>query len=54
MLGKLEEVASLTIREWKMMGEIGEFSVDLVDSTRHATLYGLVAQPILVNLVIEA
>ena len=41
--GNLAEVASLAIREWKMMGTIGEFSVDLVDSTGCATLYGLVA-----------
>ncbi|GFZ16886.1 hypothetical protein Acr_26g0001560 [Actinidia rufa] len=52
--GKLTEVASLAIREWKMMGEIGEFGVDLMDSTGRATLYGLVAQPTLVNQVIEA
>ncbi|GFY88893.1 hypothetical protein Acr_06g0008330 [Actinidia rufa] len=52
--GKLAEVASLAIREWKMMGEIGEFGVDLMDSTGRATLYGLVAQPTLVNQVIEA
>ncbi|GFZ11680.1 hypothetical protein Acr_23g0000650 [Actinidia rufa] len=54
VLGKLAEVASLAIREWRMMGEIGEFGVDLVDSTRRTTLYGLVAQPTLVNQVIEA
>ena len=52
--GKLAEVASLAIREWKMMGEIGEFGVDFMDSTGRATLYGLVAQPTLVNQVIEA
>ncbi|GFS40853.1 hypothetical protein Acr_00g0070880 [Actinidia rufa] len=51
--GKLTEVASLAIREWKMMGEIGEFGVDLMDSTGRATLYGLVAQLTLVNQVIE-
>ncbi|GFZ12792.1 hypothetical protein Acr_23g0011770 [Actinidia rufa] len=52
--GKLAEVASLAIKEWKMMGEIGEFGVDLMDSIGCATLYGLVAQPTLVNQVIEA
>ncbi|XP_057480510.1 uncharacterized protein LOC130767617 [Actinidia eriantha] len=52
--GKLAEVASLAIREWKMMSEIGEFGIDLVDSTRRATLHGLVVQPTLVNQVIEA
>ena len=52
--GKLAEVASLAIREWKMMGEIGEFGVNLMESTGRATLYGLVAQPTLVNQVIEA
>ncbi|GFS39084.1 hypothetical protein Acr_00g0061080 [Actinidia rufa] len=52
--GKLAKVASLEIREWKMMGEIGEFGVELVDSTGRVTLYGLVAQPTLVNQVIEA
>ncbi|GFZ18529.1 hypothetical protein Acr_27g0002680 [Actinidia rufa] len=51
---KLAEVASLAIREWKMMGKIGEFGVDLVDCTGRATLYGLVVQPILVNQVNEA
>ncbi|GFY90864.1 hypothetical protein Acr_07g0010600 [Actinidia rufa] len=52
--GKLAEVASLAIREWKMMGEIGEFGVDVMDSTGRATLYALVAQPTLVNQVIKA
>ncbi|GFS42514.1 hypothetical protein Acr_00g0080250 [Actinidia rufa] len=54
VLGKLAKVASLTIREWKMMGEIGEFVIDLMDSTGCATLYGLVAQPTLVNQIIKA
>ncbi|GFY97855.1 hypothetical protein Acr_12g0003960 [Actinidia rufa] len=52
--GKLAEVASLAIREWKMMGEIGEFGIDLVDCIGRAILYGLVVQPTLVNHVIEA
>ncbi|GFS34403.1 hypothetical protein Acr_00g0033850 [Actinidia rufa] len=52
--GKLAKVASLAITEWKMMDEIREFGVDLVDCTGRAKVYGLVAQPTLVNQVIEA
>ena len=45
LLGKLVEVANLDIREWIMIGEIREFSVDHVDSIERTILYGLIAQP---------
>ncbi|GFS42036.1 hypothetical protein Acr_00g0077830 [Actinidia rufa] len=45
VLGKLAEVASLAIREWKMMGEIREFNVDLVDSIGRRHFMGKEVSP---------
>ena len=47
-------VASIAIREWEMMGDIGEFDLDLAESEGHATLFSVCAQPTLLSRVIEA
>ncbi|XP_057499379.1 uncharacterized protein LOC130783656 [Actinidia eriantha] len=46
--------ASLAIHEWKMLEQLGEFDLEVNESAAHATLFTLVAQPTLLNRVLEA
>ena len=48
------DIASIAIREWKMLGALGEFDLLLDESVEAAALFSVVAQPTLVTRVLEA
>ena len=50
----LHSLVSVAVQEWKMMGELSDFRVELEEVTGRFALCSLVAQPILVSRVIEA
>ena len=50
----ISSVACIAIREWEMLGALGEFDLDLSEFVESATLFFVVAQPTLVNRVLEA
>lgn len=47
-------VASLAIREWKMLGDLNEFDVRLGEPPSQATLFSILAQPTLITRVLKA
>ncbi|KAL7185335.1 hypothetical protein ACSBR2_027301 [Camellia fascicularis] len=50
----VSSLASVAIREWVMLGDIGKFDLHLDESSESATLFTLSAQPTLISKVIEA
>ena len=42
-------LATIAIREWKMLQQLREFDVHLAETANHATLFALVAQPMLLS-----
>ena len=47
-------LASISVREGKMLQQLGEFDVHLAETADHTTLFALVAQPTLLSRVLEA
>ncbi|XP_028092859.1 uncharacterized protein LOC114293036 [Camellia sinensis] len=50
----INSVMSIVIREWEMLGVIGEFDLHFGESVESATLFIVVAQPTLASQVIKA
>ena len=50
----ISDVACITIREWEILGALGEFELRLCESIESAALFFVVAQPTLVNRLLEA
>ncbi|XP_028117412.1 F-box/kelch-repeat protein At1g15670-like [Camellia sinensis] len=50
----ISSVASISIQEWEMLGALGEFDLHLGESVASPALFSVVAQPILINQVLEA
>ena len=50
----VSSLASVAIREWVMLGDIGKFELHLGEPSMGATLFTLVAQSTLISKVIEA
>ena len=50
----LNILASISIHEWKMLQDIGEYDVHLGDTDEFATLFTLTTEPSIINWVIEA
>ena len=50
----ISDVACIAIREWEMLGALGEFDLLLGESVEAAALFSVVAQPTLVIRVLEA
>ena len=48
------ELGFLMCREWEMMGELGEFDLEMAEEDGGAVLFKLNAQPVLVRKVIDA
>ncbi|XP_028071452.1 protein NRT1/ PTR FAMILY 8.3-like [Camellia sinensis] len=46
-------MACIAIREWEMLGTLGEFDLHLGEFVESAALFAIVAQPTLVNRVME-
>ena len=46
-------LAYLSIREWKTLGQIREFEVELVESDVGSSLHSLVAQPTIIQQVLS-
>ncbi|KAL7211457.1 hypothetical protein ACSBR2_014340 [Camellia fascicularis] len=45
----ISDVACIAIREWEMLGTLGEFDLFLGESIESTALFSVVAQPTLVN-----
>ncbi|GFZ17095.1 hypothetical protein Acr_26g0003650 [Actinidia rufa] len=50
----LSVLASISIHEWKMLQDIGEYDLVLGETNKFATLFTLSAEPSIINMVIEA
>ena len=50
----ISSVACIAIREWEMLGALGEFDLHLSEFVESAALFSVVVQPTLVNRVLEA
>ena len=50
----VSSVACIAIREWEMLGTFGEFDLHLGESAESIALFLVVAQPTLVNRVLQA
>ena len=50
----VRDIASIAIREWELLGSLGEFDLLLGESVEAAALFSVVAQPTLVTRVLEA
>ena len=50
----ISDVACIAIREWEILGALGEFDLLLDESDEAAALFSVVAQPTLVNRVLKA
>ncbi|KAL7204674.1 hypothetical protein ACSBR2_017716 [Camellia fascicularis] len=50
----VSNVASIAIREWEISGTLNEFDLQLGAFVEFASLFSVVAQPKLVNRVLEA
>ena len=50
----ISDVACVAIREWKMLGALGEFDLFLGESVEAAALFSVATQPTLVTRVLEA
>ncbi|GFZ15860.1 hypothetical protein Acr_25g0002690 [Actinidia rufa] len=50
----LSVLASISIHEWKMLQDIGEYSLLLGETNKFATLFTLSAEPSIINKVVEA
>ena len=50
----ISDVACIAIREWEILGTLGEFDLLLGESVEASSLFSVVAQPTLVTRVLEA
>ena len=50
----ISDVACIAIREWEMLGALGEFDLLLSESVEAVDLFSVVVQPTLVTQVLEA